>query len=60
MVPVVIYALLVAVAQRRWLLGFIAIPTVFAPMLILMAGFPIFGFSEPPPRGLRTASRGRR
>jgi len=49
MVPTVIFALLVALAQRRWILGIIACVTVASPMLILMAGFYVFGFSEPPP-----------
>ncbi|MDO5670978.1 MAG: hypothetical protein Q4G50_13390 [Corynebacterium sp.] len=44
MVPVVIFALLVALAQQRWILGIIACVTVASPMLILMAGFMIFGF----------------
>lgn len=49
MVPTVIFALLVTIAQQRWILGIIACVTVASPMPILMAGFYIFGFSETPP-----------
>ena len=49
MVPTVIFALLVTIAQQRWILGIIACVTVASPMPILMADFYIFGFSETPP-----------
>ena len=49
MVPTVIFALPVTIAQQRWILGIIACVTVSSPMLIPMAGFYIFGFSETPP-----------
>lgn len=49
MVPTVIFALLVTIAQQPWILGIIACVTVASPMPILMAGFYIFGFSETPP-----------
>lgn len=49
LVPVLIFATLVALAQRRWILGTVALVAIAAPFLVLLLGFALFGFSHPQP-----------
>jgi len=43
MVPSVLFALMVARAQQRWILGVAACLTVIAPVILIFAAFLIFG-----------------